>query len=77
MNWLPFLVALAKCWVLLTTYLREKQLLDAGQLEALANLLKAQAGEIDKAIAARKAQAARNATVPKSNSLPNDGYRRD
>lgn len=75
--WGKVALALAQGLVSLLTYLRERQLLQAGEDKALADVLQGELNAINKATAARLAARARNAAVPKSDSLPNDGHRRD
>lgn len=59
----------------LTQYVSERQLLNAGEQKAIANALKSQAQDLEKAIAAREKQRASNNAV--SGVLPDDGFRRD
>ena len=77
MDWAKLLLACVRLMTLLFTYAREKQLLDAGSQQALASLLKAQADDLEKDNAVRKQIRERNAAVPSTSSLPNDGFRRD
>lgn len=77
MDWAKLLLACVKLMNVLFTYVREKQLLEAGSQQALASLLRAQADDLEKDNAIRKQIRERNAAVPSTDSLPTDGFRRD
>lgn len=77
MDWAKLLLAIVKLFNLVFTYARERQLLEAGQQQALASVLRAQADAIDKANQVRLTIRQRNAAVPSGDSLPDDGFRRD
>lgn len=77
MDWAKLLLAGVQVLAYLLKYASDRQLIDAGQKQALAALLRAQADVIDEAKKAREEARARNNSVPKSDSLPTDGYRRD
>lgn len=77
MDWAKALLALLQVFAYLLKYATDRQLLDAGAQKALANLLTAQANVLKQAEEARAEARARNAAVPKSDSLPDDGFRRD
>lgn len=61
----------------LIAYMRERKLIKAAEDRLLKEILQEQLRLIDNADNTRKEAAARNAGVPASDSLPNDGYRRD
>lgn len=71
------LLALAQLLSLGLNYARERDLMNAGEEQAIAVLLKTQADIIDKADKARAAAHAANSAVPTSSILPDDGFRRD
>jgi len=71
------LLALAQLLSLGLTYARERDLMNAGEAQAIAVLLKTQADIIDNADKARAAAHAANNVIPPSSSLPDDGFRRD
>lgn len=77
MNWLVLLSNLVNVVSWLINYAKERKLITEGETRALATLLKKEADAIAKAHAARAAAGARNASVPQSSSLPDDGFRRD
>lgn len=77
MDWAKLLLACVKLMNLLFTYARERQLLQAGEQQALAVLLRAQAEALEKSNAVREEIRRRNAGVPDGDSLPDDGFRRD
>lgn len=58
-------------------YIREKELLKAGEAAAVANQMRTAASEIAKANKAREEARRNNANVPSTDSLPDDGFRRD
>lgn len=77
MDWAKLLLALATLFSQLLTWAREKQLLDAGQQQALASIMRVQADALERSNKVREEISKRNATVPQSSSLPDDGFRRD
>lgn len=77
MNWAKLLLTLAEIMAYLVKYATDRQLLDAGQQKALASLLRQQADVLKTADEARQEARANNARIPKSDSLPTDGFRRD
>ena len=56
---------------------RERQWLKAGEQQALADLLRKQADDLQKAEDAREAARRDHAGVPRDRGLPDDGFRRD
>lgn len=56
---------------------RERQWLKAGEQQALADLLRKQADDLQKAENAREAARRDHARVPRDRGLPDDGFRRD
>lgn len=77
MNWLVLLSNLTKVLAWLINYAKEQRLISEGETRALAALLSKEAEAIAKANAARAAAGVRNASIPESSSLPDDGFRRD
>jgi len=61
----------------LLKYASEAQLLKAGEQKALLAMLTQQQKYIDDVLKAGAEQAKRNAAVPTTDSLPDDGFRRD
>lgn len=59
------------------TWLRENELMNAGEQRMLASILTRQANDIQTAIKARQDASANNAAIPSGVSLPTDGHRRD
>jgi len=76
-KWLPLILWGLKALSSLTTHLQKKQLIGEGERRAIAEALKVQHDELIRANKAREDQRSRNAAVPRSHSLPDDGFRRD
>lgn len=74
MNWAGLFLGFAQLLVLALTWARERQLMDAGRSEAIADLLRKEADAIRKANAARAAADAINADP--SRLRESDGFRR-
>ena len=77
MNWAAILLALANALASLMTWLREKELVSLGEAQAAVQGLKKHIDDIEKGNQARAEVRERNAGVPQSDSLPDDGFRRD
>lgn len=77
MNWLALILSGLKLLGALADYLRERKLISAEQDRELVAELKAQLAFLEKADAAREDARRRNAAVPRADSLPDDGFRRD
>lgn len=58
-------------------WLQQNQLIKAGQDGAAVSALEKKTHEIEIAVAAREAARNQSAAVPVSDSLPDDGFRRD
>ena len=61
----------------LVSWMRERKLLTQAELELYAKIIKANDDIIQEAEKARSDARAANDTVSKSDSLPDDGFRRD
>lgn len=58
-------------------WLQQNQLIKAGQDGAVVTALEKKTHEIETAVAAREEARAESAAVPVTDSLPDDGFRRD
>lgn len=76
-NWLALALALLRAFSVFMTWLQNRELIAEGERRAVAEALRVQADEIHRANEAREDQRQRNAAVPASRSLPDDGFRRD
>lgn len=74
MTWLTVLLSLIRLVAALVTWARDNKLVSEGQTNMLADALKAQGAEIEKANAARAAQRARDADGVQDDTDP---FRRD
>lgn len=74
MSWLTILGALLKLASRIAEIVRDKQLMDAGEAKAIARSLGEQNARLEKALAAGRA--ARSA-AERSDTVPDDGHRRD
>lgn len=72
-----FFKSLFEALIGLFTWLQQGQLLRAGKKEAQADQLEEQAHEIKTAVEVRESVRTSNAAVPVTDSLPDDGFRRD
>lgn len=77
LDWAKLLLTCAQVTLYLLKFASDRQLITAGEQKALATLLRAETDAIEKATAAREKARAANDAIPKSDSLPNDGFRRD
>ena len=73
MNWASFFLGLTQLLVLALTWARERQLMDAGKQEVIAELLGREADAIKRASAARAAAAG---SVTGDKLREDDGFRR-
>lgn len=74
---LTFLTTMAQSLGSLATWLRESALRKQGNVETENQILKQENVILEKAIETREEARIANAAVPQSDSLPNDGFRRD
>ena len=72
-----FLSALFKALSGIFGWLQQNQLIKAGEAGAVAKQLEKNNHDVEVAIQAREETRARSAAVPVSDSLPDDGFRRD
>jgi mannose/cellobiose epimerase-like protein (N-acyl-D-glucosamine 2-epimerase family) len=77
MQWAAVVLALVKALASLMSFLRERQLLEEWEARAAAEALRKHLDDIEKGKRARAEVRDRNSRVPKSDSLPDDGFRRD
>ena len=77
MDYLKLALGLITLLTRFITYLREKELLKAGEAQAIAMQMRTAASEIARANRAREEAAKRNASVSNGSSLPDDQFRRD
>jgi hypothetical protein len=77
MNWVSLVLTAIKLIGALVDFLRERQIISETEQRMLAAALQEQAKTLEAANEARDAQRRSNAGVPRADSLPNDGFRRD
>jgi hypothetical protein len=77
MNWAALLLALANAPSSLMVWLQTRKLITLGEAQAAVQGLKKHIDDIERGNQARAEVRKRNAGVPQSDSLPNDGFRRD
>lgn len=75
-QWGTLCIMGANLLVSFITYVREKELISAGEQNMLASILSKQADDIAKASKAREDTRNHNAAVPANVSLPDDGFQR-
>jgi hypothetical protein len=76
-SWGSFLLTLTKLLSSLANWLRETQLIKMGETKATEAALEAETIIIAKASEAREDARADNVHTPSTDSLPDDGFRRD
>lgn len=77
LTWGQVILALLGVVGSLVTFARERQLIKDADEKAFAKFFAKQLEIINEAHKAREEARAANAAVPESDSLPNDGFRRD
>lgn len=77
MSWVSLVLTLVQGLSQLITWLHERQLINDAEKALIATAMEKQSLVIKGAIQARKDQSTINDLVPKSDKLPDDGFRRD
>lgn len=77
MNWVSLVLTAIKLIGALIDFLRERQIISETEQRMIAAALQEQAKTLEAANEARDTQRRSNAGVPRADSLPNDGFRRD
>lgn len=77
MNWLSFVLTLISGLSTLIVWLHTSKAISDHDMAKAAEALEKQTSVIKEVLQAGKDQAMRNASVPQSDSLPDDGFRRD
>jgi hypothetical protein len=77
MNWVSLVLTAIKLIGALVDFLRERQIVSETEQRMIAAALQEQAKTLEAANEARDAQRRSNAGVPRADSLPDDGFRRD
>lgn len=77
MDWAKLALAFVNLLDSLANWLRESQLIKQGQEKQQAIVTTAEVKETDEASQIRVEARRANSAVPSTDSLPNDGYRRD
>lgn len=76
-NWLTLALVLIRALAAYVSWMERRDLLNEGGRLAIAEALKVQHDELTRASQVREETRKRNASVPPSHSLPDDGFRRD
>lgn len=76
-NWLTLALVILRALAAYVAWMERKDLLNEGGRLAIAEALKVQHEELTRATRAREEARKRNASVPPTSSLPDDGFRRD
>lgn len=77
MNWVSLVLTAVKLLGALVDFLRERRIVSDTEQRMIAAALQDQAKTLGAANEARDTQRRSNAGVPRADSLPNDGFRRD
>jgi len=77
MNWVSLVLTAIKLIGVLVDFLRERRIVSDTEQRMIAAALQEQAKTLEAANEARDAQRRSNAGVPRADSLPDDGFRRD
>lgn len=77
MNWVSLVLTAIKLIGALVDFLRERRIVSDTEQRMIAAALQDQAKTLEAANEARDTQRRSNAGVPRADSLPDDGFRRD